>query len=164
MQNLVYKQTAEAVQDLKVLQKALDELQGRRINEISVESLIQIQAAENTNSVDWQIQKSNASVEDRVKDMCACYEFTETRRQRLADLNDDEYELLNNSIQHDRVVKYVNFLNRRGTPDIRKQLPNTNQYSSRYDREAVIEAKLMFATHPNLNPKEPILGAKHSMA
>lgn len=151
------------VKAMRILQEALNHLQATKVQNISPESLSRIQTAELTDVIDWQITKSNAPIEERVKDMTACHEFVMTRRQRFAELDDDEYQAQADWIQHDRAVRYINFLNRRGDASMRKQLP-VDRYSSKMDKDAVIEAKLMFATFPNLNPKEPVDGATHAAA
>lgn len=114
----------------------------------------------------WQIDCSNAGIKERGLARLAAGLFADERLNRLDLKGGDLAEAISGWIT-DRTAPYLNYLNRRGAPPHaeRRVLPTTiDKASSKYDWDAAIEAMLLFAAFPNLNPFEPLAGAKHAFA
>jgi len=114
----------------------------------------------------WQIDCSNADILERKLAYLAAELFAKERLNRLDLKKGDLAEAISGWII-DRSAPYVNYLNRRGVPPHaeRRVLPSTiEKASSKYDWDAAIEAMLLFAAFPNLNPFEPLAGAKPALA
>jgi hypothetical protein len=152
--------------DRLVMQRALDasKTEGTKANPLSAESLRLIRMAEAADVTAWQIKWSNASVTERATMVAACQGYANSRRRRFGmrgKSHRDEWEAAK-GFALDRSMTYINFLNRRGQAAHRRQIPTSRAVaSSAWDWDAAVEAKLMFAIFPNLNPKEPVAGAKH---
>lgn len=155
--------------DQKAIQAAIDAtLKSGLDGKISAESATIIHDAETSDMTEWQVRYSKGEIGARMAAVKACQEFTNSRASRLqsfADAKNHDYvEAMSNWIL-DRQPMYYNYINRRGPLDGRRALPvNRNTASSDLDWEAAIEAKLMFAAFPNLNPKDPVPNAKHTPA
>jgi hypothetical protein len=130
---------------------------------LSAASAAAISAAETTDTLTWQVQESKASAQERAVMMSAGVEWANSRKHRLG-LRGDQWKAAQ-LLMSDRLAEYSNYLNRRGTDKQQRVLPTTKaKASSDWDWDAAIEAKLMFAALPNINPKKPIAGALHASA
>lgn len=149
-----------------ILQRALDETKDAKA--LSVPSLALVAQVEALTDLQaWQVQCSKATIHERAKALRAGNEFEHVLRTRWGlhgTQNNDLYEAWHGWFL-DRYASYCNHLSRRGSHDMRRALPATAaSATSPQDWDASIMAKLSFAAFANLNPKEPIPGAKHSQA
>ena len=163
------KPTETKPNDYAIIQKAIDDsIYSALDGKISPNSMTIIKEAETADIVPWQIKWSHADTKMRSIVIAAAQEFSNSGAQRLQMSDFKQRDLLdaiNGWIESHRKPLYVNYLNRRGSNNERRVLPLTKESAtSNIDWEAAIEAKLLFAAFPNLNPKEPIKGACHSTA
>lgn len=155
--------------DQAILQRAVDESKeaGSKGHPLSVATMALIRLAETADISAWQIEWSNANAVKRATMAAPAQGYAKSRRRRLGlhkKSKRDEWLAVNGFVS-DRMMAYVNFLNRRGDAANRRTIPTSRATaSSLWDWEAAVEAKLLFAVCPNLNPKEPLTGAKHSSA
>lgn len=113
---------------------------------------------------EWQVRWSNASDEDQEMAYKAAEKFENTRDTRLQWENKDAREAWDRFI-FDRYASYTNYINRRGKNADRRPFPASRaEATSEYDWEAAVQAMIFFAAFPNINPKEPVQGAKMAPA
>jgi hypothetical protein len=167
--SVAFKTPQETLEECKILSLAVDaHKDDGKDGKISASTTALVASISSTPLNDWKVKWSRATATERMPVIQALSEMTNTRRKRLklsAKRHRDTWEAYHHWIL-ERSIRYQNVPNGRGKAFDRPRhgVPQTKENAtSTIDWEAAVEAKLLFAMMPNLSPKQPVPGARHSM-